>query len=91
MWDGTGQQFFLGHLQKAYPSITCIKGIARNFSEFETSSVKKLFSDNYYELEKDIYFLFDFTCVKKQERAVKSFGKGVSPVLQQYIGEIRFL
>jgi tRNA A37 threonylcarbamoyladenosine dehydratase len=65
-----------GALRKAYPSITCIKGIARNFSEFETSSVKRLFSDNYYELENDIYFLFDFTCVKKQERAVKKFWEG---------------
>ena len=43
-----------GALRKAYPSITCIKGIARNFSEFETSSVKRLFSDNYYELEQAI-------------------------------------
>lgn len=65
-----------GALRKAYSSITCIKGIARNFSEFETSSVKRLFSDNYYELEQDIYFLFDFTCIAKQERAVKKFWEG---------------
>lgn len=80
-----------GALRKAYPSITCIKGIARNFPNSRQVVLRDYFLIITMNWRMTFTFCLILHVLQNRNGQLKSFGKDVSPVLQPYIGEIRFL
>lgn len=64
-----------GALRKAYPSITCIKGIARNFPNSRQVVLRNCFLIITMNWRKTFTFCLIYMC-EKQERAVKKFWEG---------------